>query len=220
VDPRNVKRARAMLEAIKWLSEKESDHWHRQRHGKRVIVNLQCKKHLRDRDISSAERHPELCHLPPNCHPQRQTENSLTDSTTRNPPRPDAVVFVQGKISKPTLRHIQPADLEDPQRVSMLFKQAVQAGYLKDSVARRLEFFAAAARAKRLGSRNSCGFFATIVRRGLWRNISQIDEDAARRALANHSELIYTSGPASTHPASVRRRVDADDLRDRTKIRN
>jgi len=220
VDPRNVKRARATLEAIKWLSEKESDHWHRQRHGKRVVVNLQWQEAPRGQRDIQLRTPPRTASSPTELPPPETNRKLLNGFNNQKPAAAGHAGFCSKQDSTPTLRHIQPADLEDPQRVSVLFKQAVQAGYLKDSVARRLEFFAAAARAKRLGSRNSCGFFATIVRRGLWRNISQIDEDAARRALANHPELIYTSGPASTHPASVRHRVDADDLCDRTMIRN
>jgi len=85
--------------------------------------------------------------------------------------------------------HVVPADLTNPQRTAELFRQALHAGLVNDGPTNRLQFFAAAERAKRLGT-NPGGFFVTILKKGLWKNIASCDEDGARRELARLPELM------------------------------
>jgi hypothetical protein len=84
---------------------------------------------------------------------------------------------------KPTLRHVVWADLHDARRLQQLHLQAIAAALISQSECDRLRFFAAAEHAKAIGTRNPCGLFATIVRRGLWGFITQDDEDAARQVV-------------------------------------
>jgi hypothetical protein len=75
------------------------------------------------------------------------------------------------------------ADLKDPARLAELHAQAVAEKLITGSENDRLQFFAAAERAKTVGSKNPPGLFIRIVRSGLWRFLSQDDEEAARRKI-------------------------------------
>lgn len=88
-----------------------------------------------------------------------------------------------GNKPRPSLRRVIPDDLKDPQRLLALHGQAVREGIVSDSEHDQLQFFAAAERARTVGSKNPPGLFVRIVRSGLWRFLSQDDEDAARRKL-------------------------------------
>ena len=81
---------------------------------------------------------------------------------------------------KPTLRDVKPEDLRDPSRLLDLHAQAIAAGYISQSEAERLNFFAAANHARVIGSRNPPGLFVRIVRSGLWSFCTQDDEEWAR----------------------------------------
>jgi hypothetical protein len=94
--------------------------------------------------------------------------------------------------SKPRLRDVQAVDLKNPMRTAELFRQAVKAGLVTDTTASRLQFFAAAKRAARLAS-NPGGFFITIVKQNLWRNIAARDEGLARTELARFPEFAFSS---------------------------
>lgn len=78
------------------------------------------------------------------------------------------------------MSHIEPIDLPTPARLVTLHAEAKRCGFVTDSEADRLKFFAAAEHARAKGTSNVAGLFAAVVRRGLWRFISQADEDAAR----------------------------------------
>jgi len=83
----------------------------------------------------------------------------------------------------PRLSDVQRRDLSSADRLAALFEEAGSRGLIGRSEADRLRFFAAAARASRLACRNPGGFFAAIVRRGLWHVINQADEDLAVQRL-------------------------------------
>ena len=70
----------------------------------------------------------------------------------------------------------------------------------------RLNFFAAAEHARAVGTRNSCGLFATIVRRGLWQYITLADEDAARAKLQSLIENGWPHERVDT-PVAVEKNV-------------
>jgi hypothetical protein len=76
-------------------------------------------------------------------------------------------------------------DLKDPSRLAALHEQAAIRCFVKQSEADRLRIFAAAAHALRVGRRNVCGLFVSVIRDGLWTNLSARDEDAGRRAMAH-----------------------------------
>jgi hypothetical protein len=83
---------------------------------------------------------------------------------------------------------VRPEDLGDTSRLLILFEAAVAAGYCTTSEADRLNFVAAAERAKRRGERDPCAWFANFVRKGLWEMLEGQDEDAARRRLNAHRD--------------------------------
>ena len=85
-----------------------------------------------------------------------------------------------GKISEPTLRDIRPEDLRDPARLMTLHGQAIAQGFISDSEADRLNFFAAANHSRVIGSINPPGLFAWMVRTRSFKFATQDDEDAAR----------------------------------------
>ena len=81
----------------------------------------------------------------------------------------------------PSWRHIQPEDLREPQRRVDLHKDACRNGVIGNSPAERLKFYAAIARARRLGTLNPCGMVRRIVQTPAYhRYIADCDEDQAR----------------------------------------
>lgn len=79
-------------------------------------------------------------------------------------------------------------DLEDTGKLLVLFGTAVKAGFVTASEADRLKFVAAAERTRSEKRDNPCAFFAGFVRKGHWGNLSQADEEAARRRLAKYRD--------------------------------
>lgn len=100
--------------------------------------------------------------------------------------------------SFPTLQHIVPEDLQNLDRLLMLFQQAHEQGRIGRSLSDRLTFVALAEHALVLGTRNPCGLFAALVQRQLWHYVTQRDEEAARRRLQ-----VYDYGPPSRDPVCV-----------------
>ena len=86
----------------------------------------------------------------------------------------------ESESQKPTLLDVKPEDLRDPAQLLDLHAQAIAAGYISQSEAERLNFFAAANHARVIGSRNPPGLFVRIVRSGLWSFCTQDDEEWAR----------------------------------------
>ena len=90
---------------------------------------------------------------------------------------------------------MKPEDLRDPARLLDLHAQAIAAGYISQSEAERLNFFAAANHARVIGSRNPPGLFVRIVRSGLWSFCTQDDEEWARVQLRS---ALYPEPPAGS----------------------
>lgn len=112
----------------------------------------------------------------------------------------------------PTLEKIRSHDLEQLPRLEVLFRQATDAGWFVRSEANALNFVAAAARAQRTRG-DSARAFRQIVRAANWRQISQKDEDSARRQLIAYRERVV--GGFSVEPT-----VDRGILAERTRIEN
>jgi hypothetical protein len=83
----------------------------------------------------------------------------------------------------PTLRHVVPQDLVDPERLLGLFDEACRAGLVTESEADRLAFFGMAVHARTHSRKNKCGMFVAGVKQRRWRFISLSEEDEARRML-------------------------------------
>jgi hypothetical protein len=103
----------------------------------------------------------------------------------------------------PDLRHIAPEDLADTGRLLELYAQAVAAGLVGSSEWDRLRFVAAAEHARIIGTKNSCGLFARLVRGGLLHFATCDDEEAASVRLRRH---LY-GGPPSGRAAGGSARV-------------
>lgn len=85
-----------------------------------------------------------------------------------------------------------------------LFRHARKIGLVGDTPADKLRVFAAAARARRVGSVNPCGLFVQVVRRRLWRHISQAEEDEARRELAGMPDFQFGTPTAASTPVPAK----------------
>ncbi len=191
VDVRNVKSARRELEQVGWLRRIESGHWHRQRYGSSFVISLGWTTRIsppRKRASMPKSPPPESDgNLPSEFNHQKRAASRATGVHGQNPKTHES----------PGLVHVVTMDLVDPPRLADLFQQAAKSGLVKKTSAERLQFFAAAERAKRLGSRNPAGFFLTLVRQRLWHHLSQCDEDAARRKLNRMPEFFYGTVPTT-----------------------
>jgi hypothetical protein len=190
VDVRNVKAARGELERSGWLRQLDSHHWHRQRYGGSFVIPLAW--------AGSSSRRPRVSSPPIDSSasksPPPESYRNLPSGIKNQKRKRARVAGVQEQKTKregePRLQHVVPADLADPQRTAELFRQALQSGLVNDDALSRLQFFAAAERAKRLGS-NPGGFFVTILKNRLWRNIANCDEERARSELARMPDFFY-----------------------------
>ena len=183
VESRSVKRARAELRVVGWLvNPQPSD----ESPGGSCLPNLSWSRAGVVYGRNARQQSCTVLSLPP---PDRRTDLSppsictqLRSGSKHQQPHRRRLSGIRGGnagISRPRLSSIQPADLSSTERLNVLFEEATSSGVVQRTPADRLRFFAAAARASRLGSRNPCGFFSAVVRRGLWHVISQADEDLA-----------------------------------------
>lgn len=94
------------------------------------------------------------------------------------PPKPDPAA---------RLSNIHPEDLADTGRALELFRQAVKCGLMPDGGEHsRLLWMAAIERARTVTARNPAGVFLTLVKRRLWRFLSDGQFDAANRRIKEH----------------------------------
>ena len=107
-------------------------------------------------------------------------------------------------------------DLRSPGRLEQLWAQALGRGWVRGSDAERLNFFASAAHATRVGEKNPPGLFVAVVRRGLWRVLSQADEERGRALLREAREHATPAResrgerlPAPRQPTAPRRDAEA-----------
>jgi hypothetical protein len=183
VDIRSAKRARAQLRAIKWLTVQASDHWHRQRYGERVAINL----------AWNPPTHSTTVQMPPPILP-RYTQLSSPDSNKKlpngiknqKPASPRLSGVHKSNTRTPTLRNIQLDDLRDAGRVMILFRQAQERGLLGRSEHDRLAFVGAAVHAASKATRNPGGLFWSLVRDRLWHHVTAADERQAQSMLQRH----------------------------------
>lgn len=198
LDARNVKRARAALRARGWLDDRPSDHWHRQRYGARVAVNLEWGEGAPWMARRSPPRaSPNGCKSPP-----PETNRKLLNGFNNQKPSPAPGIGVY-KSPRPDLRAVRSEDLAELPRLLVLFDRARRAGWVSGSEYDRIQFVAAAFRARRLARRNVCGFFLTLVRGRMWHHLQAADEDEARRHLRAH----FHGGPADAGRATVSIRI-------------
>jgi len=190
VHERNVKRAREFLRETGWLRPVEAAGWHVNANGARGSINMAWGGV--ENELAVFPIAAENTDSPP---PSRRTDtespppidkhNLPSGSKNHNPAFSRTVgVRKRTRIQANTeLRRVQFRDLRDAARLDSLFEQWVGEGLLQASSAERVRFFAAAEHALRVGTRNPCGLFVAVVRRGLWSYVSQGDEDRAVQRL-------------------------------------
>ncbi len=182
VDLRTVKTARKELVDLGWLVARKATQCQLNRWGLPVVINLEW--------VPSCDT--PVCGSPP---PTRGNEagspppirnNELSSRVKNHEPAKRGPAGVSNKSNPPqppSLRRVEAEDLNDPTRLEELYRQAVRNRLLQSTPCDRLRFFGAAERAKRVGERNPCGLFISLVRRQQWDFITQRDEDRAVRAV-------------------------------------
>jgi hypothetical protein len=179
---RTIKHASAMVARLGWVEKEPPDRWVR-RHGPVVHVNIQWAG-------VSIKSPPQTRPVRTKSPPANKKQELLSDPRNQEPPVVPKAAPPRPQVDRTmALRSMSMAELGDPDRLTSRFRLGAQAGLVDDSVASRLRFFAAAQHALRVGTRNPCGLFATLVRRRLWRFISQEDEDRARNSLRKLDSL-------------------------------
>jgi hypothetical protein len=98
-------------------------------------------------------------------------------------PNPTGVCQELEKIPQPSIRNVIPLDLTSTLRALALFEDAVGKGMIADTEANRLNWLAAAVRARMAKAGDPIRIFMGIVRRKLWHHITHAEEDRARKAL-------------------------------------
>lgn len=217
VDSRNVKAARGELERKGWLKRCSVGQTALNRWGYTFMVCLQ------EPSRASARRSPPpagpVCRQSP---PPETNKKLLKGSENQEPARrrPAGSSTWNIRVHKPCFTRVSTRDLEDSDRLNVLYDQAVVDGCVRRTRADLLNFFAAAEHARTVGTKNACGLFVTLVRKRLWSFISLRDEDAARRRLALLEEQNLLSkrdghGEARSSPS----KPIAEDVTDRLVIR-
>ncbi len=224
VHPRTVKRSRAELITMNWLVLRPADHWHVQRFGGRATVNLAWDD--RNGNAGNVVSTPSCTRLPPRPPridtktPPPVTNGNLPSGRNQKPAERRPVGVWQRFPPGPDrwLGHVALEDLRDDDRLAALFERACMARLLKNCESDRLRFFAAAEHALSVGATNMPGLFVTIVRRDLWRFITQNDEERAVSRMKrmrggagvmsgdltpNHAGRMPTTFPPSSRSPSV-----------------
>lgn len=94
-------------------------------------------------------------------------------------------------LDSPDLKNVTLRDIEDFSRCERLFEKACDAGWLKRCEASKLNWIAAAIRAKEVGKKDpnsdAVKVFLGIVKRKLWGNINRSHEERAKQAITKYS---------------------------------
>ncbi len=189
--PRTVKTARRALRAAGWLCPIDADHWHIQKHGARLRFDAA-------KPCCRSESPPPRRRIGTNTPPPRHNKKLLTDPRNQEP------LVVREPSERGTtkcvfgLRDIQLIELQDAKCLDLRYREAIRLRLISESPAERLRFFAAAAHASRVATRNTAGLFAAVIRRGLWSYISQADEDQARRMLLAYDRQNRVRGTSAS----------------------
>ena len=185
VDASRVKSERAKLIKEGWFTQEPTTPGARKKFGQWVRLNLMPPEPTAAPGDPPSGDPTEVQPLNPPSDTKVQpllnpslssSEETLNNQElTHSDPNPGAD---QPKSSdKPTWTNIQLEDLHTDTRSEQLRQEAIQHGYVRDTPADRLHFFAAIAHALRVAKTNACGLLRTVVEQGLWHVISQADED-------------------------------------------
>lgn len=195
ISQRSVKRCRARLASLGVLRTQVAPQRVMNRHGGWSAWNLRWRATPGEGSTSGrrAVRLPGAALSPPvasertQLSPPSKTGNSLSGSENqqRGESRRRGAFGRRSRGSQVReLGHVRAEQLARAESLRTLFVRAVGVGLVRACEADALKFAGAAVHARRVGTRNVPGLFATVVRRGLWAHVSQDDEDRARRVAA------------------------------------
>ncbi len=212
---RSVRYAQAELKTFGWIGKDiGSKQWKLNRHGAWFRINLNWK-------ALSAETEGAACGATNSVRFARPTPHFCTSIA---PPKEDRKTPSESKNQKPgvlgsgirkdrpacltpppppTLANIRLADLHDLERLSSLHRQAVARDWLTDCEADKLNFFAAAVRARSTRARDPVRVFVALVRGRLWNHVTQAQEDEARRTLHRNRQRDPVGGLVGVERAAV-----------------
>lgn len=194
VDERNAKRAREELVKAGLLIREATPQMVMNRWGVSVRLNLEWGG---ARPTVRSESPPPAAQSTTETPPPRRTGNSLARSEYQKPggPAPDGV-RIRTKRG-PSLRHVEPSDLHSPKQLLVLAQSWAVSRKRRLSEHDVIRVLATAQHAVRVGRKNPCGLFATILRRELWEYLSNQDEDAGRLCLREWRSRVTASDAAA-----------------------
>lgn len=195
VDARNVKAARRELVELGVLIMEPTDQRSMNRWGPRVRFNLEWSGRAIER--RSPPRRDEKHRRSPPPYKNRELASRMED---QKPPR--VPIGVQSRNAR---WRVSKLDLESAASLNGLFARLVVAGACEPSESARLNFFAAAARTRRLARSNPPGFLAALVRSRRWSFATSADEDVGRAWLRQLLERRQRSNDAPLLNASIPR---------------
>lgn len=182
VAPRAVKSARADLISRGYIASLACDQLRLNRFGAPTVVVMS--------DLSTTESAPQKTMSTTGSAPLRKHKYlSLRRSDHHEPlPERSRIGAYAGGSTRADLRRVTNEDLQSPVRLVSLFEQAERKGWVRRCDADKLNFLAAAERAKRVASVNAPGLFVKLVSQRLFGFIAIEDEDRARELLRDLRE--------------------------------
>lgn len=201
---RSVHAARRELrEGLGWLNEHACDQWMLNKWGMHFSIDVAWSR-PEESERRGKSAGPRVTSRPISAPPViKQVSPPTEESKHQYPARPGshrAGAFTRKgggrgrgsarrQPSRPTHKHVQRRDLEDPGRLRVLFTSYSEAGKLRavggKPAVDQLTFFAMAQRALEVG-RNPAAVFATLVRDRRVNYVTNAQEDEANRRFKRH----------------------------------
>ena len=193
---RSVRYAQAELQRMGWIGKDTgSKQWKLNRHGAWFSIDLDWNPSeilSRQAAAKAPKAQPGIAPPPPEkctpVAPPKKDPKTLSESKNQKPG-----VFGTGDpntskpritpLPAPNLKNIVPADLSDRERLEALFQQAVAREWVRPCESDKLNFLAAAVRARSTPSRDPVRVFVALVRGRRWSHITQAHEEVARRLI-------------------------------------
>ena len=186
---RTVRYAQAQLRRLGWIGKDIGSKQRKlNRHGSWFQINLQWQPRLKSGGVKPVIACRQIAPLPTrNCTPVAPPkEDRKTPSESKNQ---KSGVFRTGTNTHqpPRLSNIRIEDLRDAGRLRALHLLAVAGQWVRDCESDRLNFLAAAVRARTTPSRDPVRVFVSLVRNRRWNHLTHSHEDEARRLLRAES---------------------------------
>jgi hypothetical protein len=210
VDASRVKSERAKLIDEGWFTREPTTPGARKKFGQWVRLKLMPPEPTADPGEPPSGDPTEV--QPQNTPPEPKVQPLLNPSLSSDEERlnnqeltnshPDPGADQPKSSEPPTWTDIQLEDLHTDTRSEQLRQEAIQHGYVRDTPADRVNFFAAIAHALRVAKTNACGLLRTVVEQGLWHVISQADEDngIVRLKHTTHTRSTQETPPVQANP--------------------